>query len=233
MKIILSIIKWTLLCCGAMFLIMGILAFTPVPFYMHRNLGENVVSEKDSVSKFFPDYIVMFGGAGMPSKSNLLRLFYTAEYAKRYKKPVILVHPKDSVCQVEMTRFLVNYGISKKRIYYMTGGGNTRSQVISLADTFPHLKNSSLLIVTSPEHLSRTLKCMEKCKFKHIRGAASFEETVDFDTRLTREKLQGNTFVPTVNNLNLRYTYWNYLELEIICLREYFAIAYYWIKDWI
>ena len=25
----------------------------------------------------------------------------------------------------------------------------------------------------------------------------------------------------------------NYLKLEIICFREYFAIVYYWAKDWI
>ena len=34
-------------------------------------------------------------------------------------------------------------------------------------------------------------------------------------------------------NPDLRYTFWNYLKLEITCLREYVAIAYYWMNDWI
>ena len=32
------------------------------------------------------------------------------------------------------------------------------------------------------------------------------------------------------NNLNIRYNFWNYLKLEITCLREFSAIAYYKIE---
>ena len=218
---------------GVVFLTLGILAFTPVPFHMHRYLGEDTVWERDTDSAFSPDYVIMYGGGGMPSESNLLRLYYTAEFANALHKPIVLVHPEDSVCQEEMTRFLVNYGISADSIVYMTDGSNTRSQTVCLADTFPYLKQKSLLVISAPEHLSRTLKRLRKCGFNQIRGIASFEHAVDFDLELNKEKLHGNNFVPNVKSIKLRYTYWNYLELEIRCIREYIALAYYWLKDWI
>lgn len=233
MKIVLSILKWLLVSLGILFLIINILALTPAPFYMHRSLGEDAAWEEDSTTQFTPDYIIMFGGAGMPSESNLIRLYYTAEIAGKLHKPIILVHPEDSVCQVEMSKFLVNYSISPDSIMYMTGGSNTRSQSVCLADTFPLLKNASSLIITAPEHLSRTLKCLKKCGIENIRGIGAFESTVDFDLELRKDKLKGNKYIPDIESTNLRYTYWNYLQLEIICFREYFATAYYYMKDWI
>ena len=233
MKITLSILKWLFISLGIILLIINILALTPAPFYMHRSLGEDPIWEEDSTTQFTPDYVIMFGGAGMPSESNLIRLYYTAEIAGKLHKPIILVHPEDSVCQAEMTKYLVNNGISHDSIIYMTGGSNTRSQSICLIDSFPQLKDASSLIITAPEHLSRTLKCLKKCGMENIRGIGAFESTVDFSLELKKEKLKGNRYVPDVESTNLRYTYWNYLKLEIICFREYFATAYYWIKDWI
>ncbi len=200
---------------------------------MHRSLGEDNSWEDDTTTIFTPDYIVMFGGAGMPSESNLIRLYYTAEIAGKLHKPIILVHPEDSVCQAEMTKYLVNNGISSDSIMYMTSGSNTRSQSVCLVDSFPQLKEASSLIITAPEHLSRTLKCLKKCGIENIRGIGAFESTVDFDLELDKAKLKGNKFVPDIESTNLRYTYWNYMKLEIICFREYFAMAYYWLKDWI
>ena len=233
MKIAKNILKWLFISFGIIMLIISIFALTPLPFYMHRSLGEDASWEKDSTTQFTPDYIIMFGGAGMPSESNLIRLYYTAEIAGKLHKPIILVHPEDSVCQAEMTRYLVNNGISSDSIMYMTGGSNTRSQSVCLADSFPQLKEASSLIITAPEHLSRTLKCLKKCGIENIRGIGAFESTVDFDLELDKANLKGNKFVPDIESTNLRYTYWNYLKLEIICFREYFATAYYWIKDWI
>lgn len=233
MKITLSILKWLFISLGIILLIINILALTPAPFYMHRSLGEDPIWDEDSTTQFTPDYVIMFGGAGMPSESNLIRLYYTAEIAGKLHKPIILVHPEDSVCQAEMTKYLVNNGISHDSIIYMTGGSNTRSQSICLIDSFPQLKDASSLIISAPEHLSRTLKCLKKCGMENIRGIGAFESTVDFSLELKKEKLKGNKYVPDVESTNLRYTYWNYLKLEIICFREYFATAYYWIKDWI
>ena len=232
-RVTVVILRWLLISLGVILLILNILALTPAPFYMHRSLGEDPIWKKDTVNRFSPDAIIMFGGAGMPSESNLIRLYYSAEIAMKLNKPIILVHPEDSVCQAEMTRYLVNSGVASDSIMYMTGGSNTRAQSVCLVDSFPQLKNTSLLIITAPEHLSRTLKCLKKCDLKNIRGIGAFESTVDFDLSLNKQKLKGNEIVPDVESTNLRYTYWNYLKLEIICFREYFATMYYWIKNWI
>ena len=233
MKIACNILKWLFISFGIILLLINIFALTPLPFYMHRSLGEDASWENDSTTQFTPDYIIMFGGAGMPSESNLIRLYYTAEIAGKLHKPIILVHPEDSVCQAEMTKHLVNNGISSDSIMYMTGGSNTRSQSLSLVDSFPDIISANCLIITAPEHLSRTLKCLRKCGFQNIRGIGAFENTVDFDLSLDKQALKGNKYIPDVESTNLRYTYWNYLKLEIICFREYFAMAYYWAKDWI
>lgn len=233
MKTTFPVLKWLFISLGSIFLILNILALTPAPFYMHRCLGEDSAWKKDSTKNFYPDYIIMFGGAGMPSESNLIRLYYTAEIANKLNKPVILVHPEDSACQVEMTNYLTRNSIPADSILYMTGGSNTRSQSVCLADSFPQLKTASALIVTAPEHLSRTLKCLKKCGISNIYGIGAFESTVDFDLTLNKQKLEGNQLVPDIESTNIRYTYWNYLKLEIICFREYFATAYYWLKGWI
>ena len=233
MKIACNILKWLFISFGIILLLINILALTPLPFYMHRSLGEDASWENDSTTQFTPDHIIMFGGAGMPSESNLIRLYYTAEIAGKLHKPIILVHPEDSVCQAEMTKYLVNTGISSDSIMYMTGGSNTRSQSLSLVDSFPDIISANCLIITAPEHLSRTLKCLRKCGLQNIRGIGAFENTVDFDLSLDKQALKGNKYIPDVESTNLRYTFWNYLKLEIICIREYLATAYYWLKDWI
>jgi uncharacterized SAM-binding protein YcdF (DUF218 family) len=104
MKTPFTILKWLFISLGAIFLILNILALTPAPFYMHRSLGEDSAWKSDSAANFRPDYVVMFGGAGMPSGSNLIRLYYAAEFARNLHTPVVLVHPPDSVCQAEMTK---------------------------------------------------------------------------------------------------------------------------------
>lgn len=224
-------IRIVLMIIGTVSLIALLLALTPAPFYMHYALGND--PGKASKEAFQPDRIVMFGGAGMPSESNLMRLYYTAAYAQRYPVPVIIVHPEDPVCRTEMTRYLVNSGIPEHRIEFMEKGSNTRLQALELAQSNAQLLDAKLLVITSPEHLRRTVKTMEKAGFLHVRGAAAREATVDFDLSLKGKELHGNKAVPTVKSTNLRYTFWNYLQLEITCIREYIALGYYKLKGWI
>lgn len=208
---------------------MLLLALTPLPFYMHYNLGV-VGEEKQS---FDPEVVVMFGGAGMPSRSNLMRLYYTAECANRYHIPVIIAHPEDSLCQAEMRRYLVQSGVPSSDISFMTQGGNTRAQALGMMDECPQLTSKSLLVVTSTPHLKRAVKSMEKVGFQHIKGIAAHEATVDFDLSVRSQELKGNKVIPAVRSTKIRYNFWNYLNLEISCLREYTALSYYKIKGWI
>ena len=213
---------------GILFFTMLVLAFTSAPFYMHFNLGQD---PNDDVEVSNPQLVMMFGGAGMPSEDNLMRLYHTAALARHFDVPVLLVHPEDSLCQAEMTRLLRQGGIDS--ILYMTEGANTRSQAVELMNAYPELSEKELIVVTSPEHVRRTVKCLNKVGFQNVVGKAAYPATVDFDLSLKKQKLGGNEAIPSVESVKMRYTFFNYLKLEITCLREYCALVYYKIKGWI
>ena len=213
---------------GILFFTMLVLAFTSAPFYMHFNLGQD---PNDDVEVSNPQLVMMFGGAGMPSEDNLMRLYHTAALARHFEVPVLLVHPEDSLCQAQMTRLLRQGGIDS--ILYMTDGANTRSQALELMAQYPELAKEQLVVVTSPEHVRRTIKCLNKVGFHNVIGKAAYPATVDFNLSLKKQKLGGNEAIPSVESVKMRYTFFNYLKLEITCFREYCALAYYRIKGWI
>ena len=129
-----------------------------------------------------------------------------------------------------MTRVLRQEGVED--INYMTLGTNTRSQSLELKDSHPELLDSPLLIITSTEHVRRTIKCLKKVGFGNVIGMPAQEATVDFNLSLENQKLGGNK-IPSVESTSIRYTFYNYLKLEIVCLREYIALTYYKLKNWI
>ena len=216
---------------GCIFALLLILALTSVPFYMHYNLGIDPNHKYDTLQPFEPQHVIMMGGAGMPSASNLMRLYYTAGLAKNYDCPVTIALPYDSACHAEMDKYLVSQGVTM--ISHDTIGTNTRSQVLGLAENNPTLLTTKIVVVTSPEHLKRTIKCFNKAGFQQVRGMAAYEGTVDFNLSIKKQKLKGNEDIPSVESTKLRYTFWNYLKLEIDTFREYFALFYYKIKGWI
>lgn len=232
MKSTFKVIKSILLAFGILFLLMLVLALTPAPFYMHYALGDDPNGNRCETS-FAPDYVVMFGGAGMPSESNLMRLYYTGKIATHYGIPIVIAHPEDSICQLEMGRLLTQEGIDGTDIHFMTQGTNTRSQALEMKNNYPELTVCDLLVVTSPEHIRRTVKCLNKAGFTSVKGIAAREATVDFDLSIKKQELKGNEAIPSVESTNMRYTFWNYFQLEIVCFREYAALAYYKIKGWI
>ena len=205
---------------GILFFTMLVLAFTSAPFYMHYRLGQD---PNDDVEVSNPQLVMMFGGAGMPSEDNLMRLYHTAALARHFDVPVLLVHPEDSLSQAEMTRLLRQGDIDS--ILYMTEGANTRSQAVELMNAYPELSEKELIVVTSPEHVRRTVKCLNKVGFRNTIGKAAYPATVDFDLSLKKQKLGGNEAIPSVESVKMRYTFFNYLKLEITCLREYCALA--------
>ncbi|MBP5643931.1 MAG: YdcF family protein [Bacteroidales bacterium] len=215
---------------GVVFTLFLILAITPAPFYMHYNLGQD--PNQDTTYIFEPQHIIMMGGAGMPSANNLMRLYYTAGLASFYDCPVTIALPYDSICHAKIDQYLVNQGVTRE-IIHDTIGTNTRSQVLALSENYPELLTTNILVITSPEHLRRTVKCFNKAGFQQVRGVAAYEGTVDFDLSLENQILKGKETIPSVESTKLRYTFWNYLKLEIDTYREYFALFYYRIKGWI
>ena len=200
---------------GILFFTMLVLAFTSAPFYMHYRLGQD---PNDDVEVSNPQLVMMFGGAGMPSEDNLMRLYHTAALARHFDVPVLLVHPEDSLCQAEMTRLLRQGGIDS--ILYMTEGANTRSQAVELMNAYPELSEKELIVVTSPEHVRRTVKCLNKVGFRNTICKAAYPATVDFDLSLKKQKLGGNESIPSVESDKMRYTCFNHLKFEITRVRE-------------
>ena len=94
----------------------------------------------------------------------------------------------------------------------------------------PEKKNENLQNIRVKILTSFTLKChcVILIFFETLRRKLSHEHE-------TKEKLKDETDEDElkVRNVALRYNMWSYMQYEIIVLREYTAIAYYWVKGWI
>lgn len=87
----------------------------------------------------------------------------------------------------------------------------------------------AVLIITSPEHMYRAVKSFQKAGFGEVGGEPAFgndlsEQDIEDDEEATDTRIK---------NSNLRYNMWSYLQYEIMVVREYLAIAYYYVKGWI
>ncbi len=208
---------------------MIVLAFTDVPYYAYHDLAVR----KDTLTTP-PDYIVIMGGDGMPSPYGLMRLYHGAEAAHEFPDAAVIValpfnqEEEDSARQIHLAiRDLIQKGVDSARIKYEPWGYNTRTQAVQVGKMIPH--SSPILIISSPEHMYRALNSFRSVGFEKVGGRAGFEVPSDEKGLKTRKEDENEN----VQNLNLRYNLWSYLQYEIIVAREYAAIAYYWWKDWI
>jgi uncharacterized SAM-binding protein YcdF (DUF218 family) len=207
-----------------------ILSFTDIPFYAYFRLG--TVNAKLTSS---PDIIVLLSGSGMPSPDGLIRAYYGVKAAQQYKDAkIIIALPYDEVDSLQplklMAHEIILKGIDSSRIRFEPLGFNTRSQAVNIAAMYPGNKqNLSLLLITSPEHMYRSVKSFMKVGFSDIGGIAAFDKPIDADKAMDNE----GTKDIRVKSLSLRYNMWSYLHYELLVLREYCAIGYYKIKGWI
>jgi len=213
---------------GIIAFIMLLLSFTDIPYYAYHNLA-TAIPELNSR----PDIIVIPGGAGMPSPDGLIRTFYGAEAANEFKNAKIIIalpynNGSDSLYQLDlMANELIIRGIDPSRIEYEPLGFNTRSQAFNIAKRSDLDKEKlSILIVTTPEHMYRTIKTFQKVGFANVSGMPAFENPVD------ESKLESKGEMKDIN-LSFRYNMWSYINYELLVLREYIAIAYYKIRGWI
>ncbi|NQV03508.1 MAG: YdcF family protein [Bacteroidia bacterium] len=97
------------------------------------------------------------------------------------------------------------------------------------------LRPSSLvLLITSPEHLYRAVLTFRKAGFEHVYGLSAFESDIESDISFAARKLGGRRWVPDVGtSITLRYQFWTQLHYEILIIREWVAISYYWLMGWI
>ena len=222
-----SWIRKSLLLLGGLSVVFTILSFTSLPYWAYYGLAAT-----DDQLEVPPRTIVIMGGDGMPSPSGLMRLYNGTEKALQHSNAKVIIalpfNEYDSTYQLSlMAHELVKEGVDTNRIIFAPNGFNTRSQALEikeLADTL-----APLLIVSSPEHMYRSIHSFRKVGFQIVGGSPSFEKPSD------EEKLKDETDKDEtkVRNLTLRYNMWSYMQYEIIVMREYAAIAYYWVKGWI
>jgi len=219
--------KWLLLVFGVFSFLLLILSFTDIPYYAYHNLGmgQSALSEN-------PDVIVILGGSGMPSPDGLIRTYYASEAAKEHKNARIIIalpyNESDSLYQLNlMAHELIIRGIDSLRINYEPSGFNTRSQAVNIASMFKNNKEQlALLIITTPEHMFRSIKSFRKAGFTKVGGLPAFEKPSDEEKLISKEEKERV-------NLSIRYNMWSYLNYELLVLREYSAIVYYKLKGWI
>jgi len=225
-RLSLKIGKWFLLFFGTFSFIIFLLSFTDIPYYAYHNLGTGY----PKLSKE-PNVIVVLGGAGMPSPDGLIRTYYASEAANKYKTAKIIIalpyNEVDSLHQLElMANELIIKGIDSMRIIYEPLGFNTRSQALNIGSMFNNKEQLALLIVTTPEHMYRSIKTFKNVGFVKVGGLPTFEKPIDESKLRDTEKNEGV-------NLSFRYNMWSYLNYELLVLREYCAIFYYKLKGWI
>jgi uncharacterized SAM-binding protein YcdF (DUF218 family) len=216
-------------------MLMGIvLSFTDYPFWAYYWLGtHNTEMHND------PSVIVVMGGGGMPSPDGLIRCYYGSEVAAQYPLAnVIIAVPEDTSMHedspdVLMAHELIIRGIDSTRISFENKGINTRSQALNILNLLGRSADTlSVRIVTSPEHMLRSVAAFRKVGFREVGGMPSFEEDID-EQLLLKNADNDHEETGLQRSLGLRYNMWNYMKYEIMVVREYFAIVYYKFRGWI
>lgn len=218
---------------GVVFVLLIGLSLTEQPFLISYYLAT-----ANSAIQADPDYIVMMGAGGMPGPKSLLRCYYTAQEAKKYPEAKIIVAMPAEPGKFlgsdpyEMYEEIVRHDISKSRFMFEVRGTNTRTQACNIFGMLHTMPHKNLLIITSPEHMYRSILTFEKCGFQNVDGVSSFGAALDNNLLLTPDEYESDQ-VSMSRNISLRYNMWNYLKVEIEIIREIIALAYYKVKGYI
>lgn len=184
-----------------------------------------------------PAYIVVMSGGGIPSESGLMRTYMTADVANKFPDAKIIVTMPGDYNDTLSSAFLMKKelmirGIDGNRVIFENKGTNTRSQALEVNKLMDN--KLPTLIVTSPEHMFRSIKSFQKIGFNNISGQAAFSKPAEASFLFEDKELGGNNIIPNIgNNTQIRYQFWNHLKYQLIVYREYCAIAFYKLKGWI
>lgn len=224
-----KVFRYTIKTLGVILFITILLSFTDIPYWQYYWLGTHQCElEKE------PDYIVLMGGGGMPSPDGFIRTYYAAGAWHQVKHAkVIIAIPSNDVegkesPEILMAQEIIMRGVDSTKIIYETTGYNTVSQARAIANYFKGgaMDTVGLRLITTPEHMMRSVKVFKKAGFKHVGGTPAFESGLN-EKKLKRTESESSIW------LNFRYNVWSYMQYEIIVVREYFALSYYKLRGWI
>jgi uncharacterized SAM-binding protein YcdF (DUF218 family) len=235
-KRVLAFIRSVLLAFGVLFFVLLVLSFTTMPYWGYYWLGtsQSKITEK-------PEYIVLLGGGGMPSESNLMRAFFVFKAAQEFPESrIVIATPGDTADSKSTARLvaaeLISKGIDPQRILYEQTGTNTRMEALSLQKfDAGQISQKAVLLVTSPEHMRRSVLVFRKVGFARVNALPAFENALEADLAFKDDELGGNKkFIPNIGgHTSVRYQFWNHLKYEILIAREITALGYYWLRGWI
>ncbi len=215
-------------------ILMLAISFTSLPFW-----GIHHLSKPGSAYSFEPEYIIFMGGSGFPGKSSLMRIYYTSKLAHEYPEAKIIAafpgDPKKSNGMLSnISREFKIRGIDSTRIIFEPQGTNTRWQAMEIKENIITNPGDNMVIVSSPAHIYRAVKVFSSLGFKNIGSFACFERNINVSLQFDSEDIEGKAYLPDIGaNQQLRYQFWNHLKYEIVLLREYAAITYYFLQGWI
>ncbi len=217
---------------GLIALVFVVLSFTDYPYYAYHWLGtaNAKITQK-------PDYIVVMGAGGMPSAKGVLRCYFAGKAAEMYPDARLIVTlPADSAGFAQsahqlMIDELVARGIDSNRILSEYKGSNTYTQAREIRQMITE-PSPSLILITSPDHMYRSVLTFKKQGFDKTSGLATFEHALDQELLFEKDE-SGMVTDKSSQMLGLRYNFWGYLTYQIIVLREYLAIAYYKVRGYI
>lgn len=221
-------VLWGIFCLAII-----VLAFTTLPFWGIHWLGTSKAG-----LKWKPETIILLGGGGMPSESNLMRSWFAGQAARSFPEAnLVIAMPGDisdslSTPQL-MKNELVLRGINPQQIHFENEGTNTRAQALNCEKLLDNSK--TILLVTSPDHTRRAVLCFQKVGFEKVTALPAFENATEADLAFQDDELGGRkTAAPDVGqSIQMRYQVWNHLKYEITFAREMLALSYYKLRGWI
>ncbi len=227
------ILRNILVVIGLFFSICVVFALTEQPFWGYHWLGTS-----KSEMKWKPTHIIMLGGGGMPSQSNLMRSWYVEKAAKTFPDATVIIaipgEIADSLSTPQLVKKeLIMRGLNPDKIVFESEATNTRAQALKCQKTIK--MQTPILLVTSPEHMRRSVLCFQKVGFEKVNALPAFENALEADLSFKDDDLGGNkTGVPDVGkSINMRYQLWNHLKYEILIAREMVALTYYRLRGWV
>lgn len=182
------------------------------------------ITARDLGTDLPPDYVVVFGGGGIPSESGLIRSYHAAWIAQVYSNATVVValpgDEKDPDSALSrMIGELVMRGVKRERVRAESRGRHTYEQAVQVRALLgASALADRVLLVTSPYHLRRAVMCFRSEGFTNLAVWATYGEGVEPD-------LGGGQFA--------RYRFWNNLEFQLNCQRELCAMAYYKLRGWL
>jgi uncharacterized SAM-binding protein YcdF (DUF218 family) len=219
---------------GIASLVLTLLAFTQLPWKGFAALGDGGPPLKGD-----PDFIVIMGGGGIPSESGLFRTYAGAEAARRFPKArVVIAVPGETAgtnsTPAKMRDELMMRGVARQRMLFEDKGRNTHEQALNCFKLLAAAgRQPALLIVTSSEHMRRSMLSFRKAGFTGVAGSATEAAAVEADLRIQTSELKDRHIPDVGQSILLRYTFWNNVIFEAKIAHELTALAYYKLLGWI